>query len=386
MSIPLTPQQLKQAFRYLKRGVFPPTGIQHFTAGRTAEIRTIHELLKDTDNAVSRHCFIEASYGSGKSHMLKATESLAHQNRFAVSWVTVNGDSHAFNHPTRYLHKLFESLSVPDTPHRGLWDICQTWFKNGRKEPILKWAGCESPWSFSSSLNHIARAIEKDGMSGTEDAFYRRILEARDLNFSRGRWCQPEVYERLAALGRLTRAAGLAGTVFLFDEMETIATLLTNVRSRLVAYEILNHFTDSRRFPYCVFVFAITPDFDEKLREEAARLAYYETNYPDGFRFSTKWRGSDIKIMSLKPIRKADKLIFLQNLRSVHQFAYDWPADQRLADAYLNQFLEAATANSLTERETTKAFVEFLEIAQQNPDFKPEIQNSDNNPLKLVAL
>lgn len=369
--MPLTQQQAKQAFRYLKRGVFPPTGIEHFTAGRTSETRAIRDLLKDTENAVSRHCFLEASYGYGKSHMLKVAESLALQNQFAVTWVTINGDSHAFNHPTRYLHKLFENLSAPGIPDRGLCNICQCWFKNSEKEPILKWANTEAPWALRYSLNNFAREVENGQAANSNDGYHRRVLEARDLNFCRGKSYHPEAYERIAALGRLSRAAGLAGTLFLFDEMETVATLLTNVRSRLLAYEVLNQLVDSRRFPYCVFLFATTLDFDERLRLETEHYACYENDYPDGFRFAKKWRSSDINILPLKPISKADNLNLLRNLRAAHQLAYDWPADQRIPDEYVQGFLETATQNSLTEREITKSFVDILETAQQHPDFMP---------------
>jgi hypothetical protein len=143
---------------------------------------------------------------------------------------------------------------------------------------------------------------------------------------------------------------------------------------------VLNHLVDSRRFPYCVFLFATTLDFDERLRGEAVRYAQYEAEYPDGFRFTTKWRGSDINILSLKPISKADNLNFLQNLRTIHQLAYGWPADQRVDDAYLNQFLDTASQTSLTEREITRSFVEILEIAQQHPGFRPDYQARPNDP------
>ena len=85
----LAPPEARQAFRYLKRGAFPPRGIHHFTVGRNQEFALLRKALDGIAVSGSSHLFLEANYGHGKSHMLKATEALALDCGFAVSWVTI---------------------------------------------------------------------------------------------------------------------------------------------------------------------------------------------------------------------------------------------------------------------------------------------------------
>jgi hypothetical protein len=204
--------------------------------------------------------------------------------------------------------------------------------------------------------------------------YHRRILESRDLQHKTGRHLYQEVYDRIGGLAGLSRAAGLKGIVFLFDEMECVATLLTNVRSRLLAYEILNQFVDSRRFPHCVFLFATTLDFRDKLENELHAYESYDEVYPGAYRFAKKWLASDLRILGVSTVSMSENLSYLKRLRAAHEIGYTWPSSEKITDDFIDSFIETAKNYSLTEREIIKSFVEILEITQQNPDCAPVLQ------------
>src|ERR1700730_8106769 len=98
--------RLRRIFRHLKRGVFPPESVDAFTVGRERELVEVERRLREVSGGTTRHLFLEGQYGSGKSHVLKAIESIALREGFAVSWVILDGQNHPCNHPTRYFHSL----------------------------------------------------------------------------------------------------------------------------------------------------------------------------------------------------------------------------------------------------------------------------------------
>ena len=87
----ISPNQARRILRAFKRGVFPPDKIEYFTVGRMNEMREVEDGLKHVENGSSRHIFVEAYYGYGKSHLLKAVESFAKKRGFAATQVVIDG-------------------------------------------------------------------------------------------------------------------------------------------------------------------------------------------------------------------------------------------------------------------------------------------------------
>jgi hypothetical protein len=361
----------KRAVRYLKRGVFPPDAIEHFTAGREKETRNITEALAEVQEGSSKHCFVEANYGFGKSHMLKIAESLALQRGFAVSWVTINGSEHAFNHPTRYLHSLLENLRVPRVLARGLVELCSHWLANSERDNLLNWTSQHAPWEFRRPIDRLRRSGGGDD-SGDGD-WYLSMLEGRDLQHKSGCNYFPDFYRRLETTVSLCRAVGCSGVLFLFDEIECIATHLNNIRSRLLSYQVLNTLVDGRRFPHSMFLFATTEDLGVQISNDVSYYSGYETTYADGYRFAKKWHAKELQLLPVKAITKGDNGKLLRRLRATHGIAYAWQPEPRIVDAFIDHYIEIAAKSGFSQREIVKWFVDVLEIAHQHPSFAPSL-------------
>jgi len=205
----------------------------------------------------SRHAFVEGTYGHGKSHVLKALEAIALERDFAVSWVVLDGHNHAFNHPSRYFHSALENLRAPASSSRGLATIVAQWLRGPERDSVIAWSEGSSS-SLAWSVDSLRRLLERGSYLGWDVGYH---LESRDIAAKNGRAQFSLVSQRIQDVASLVRAAGLNGLVILFDELETVATLLFGIRQRFLSYEFLNLLVDGRRHPYCFFAFAVTPDF-----------------------------------------------------------------------------------------------------------------------------
>ncbi len=365
----LTPLEARQVIRHLKRGVFPPLAIDDLTVGRRNELATVHQALDTAGAGRSKSIFFEADYGHGKSHMLKVVESTALKQGFAVSWVTLDGKHHAFNHPARYLHSFLENIRVAETPLRGLANLLPFWLNNGQKTSLLNYASSGAPRWFSEAIY-----AQAGGHSLSDpDHYYSRMLEARDIKHRSGWSSHQCVYDRIKSLALLCRAANLEGAVFLFDEIESIATLLYNRLSRLAAYSILGNLADPDDFPHIVFVFAATPDFRAKLQSEERAYLYH----PSSASFVKSWLGGKQCVMPLSALTKAHNEELLRSIRTIHECAYTWDAKPRVTDQLITVIVQEARKHSLMERELIKAFVTILEICQQHPQCDPARRLAD---------
>lgn len=356
-------RELRRVFSHLKRGVFPPAHIESLTFGRTPELAAVGRELDAVQSGSSSHLFVEGAYGRGKSHFLKAVESLAEKRGFAVSWVTLDGARHACNHPTRYLHSLLENLRVPDIPVRGLAAICRAWLRAGRRAEVVTWAKRSPGWWPAWAIQAMdAVGHERNG----ESSGIHERLECRDLAHRGGRSYLGEVGTRLTATAELCRVGGgAAGVVYLFDELESVATLLGTNRQRWLSYEVLNMFVDGRRHKHCMFVFAGTPDFGSMVLQDHdnGRCA---REYPEGGRFSQKWREGSLSTLSLPPVSRGDLVVLCTHLAKLHAVAYGWGASSWNDPALANAFLVEAEMAGLGMRDLVRAFVHLLEVAEQH--------------------
>ena len=367
----LTKAQARAACRYLKRGVCPPNAAEFFTVGLDCEIKSISSDLaairKGDTTGASR--FLEAPYGYGKSHILRVIECMALAQGFAVTKVTHDGYDYAFNHPQRYLHHLCQNLSVPGLSITGLGNLITHLVRGQQKELVVRWA--QTSFERAGIGHHIlamANATDR-----ADYAYHRSVIDAHDIKHRSGTYNYHLLYERLAMMASFCCAIGLSGLVVLFDELESVATLLRNVLSRLRAYEILNRLTDISSFPSCYFCFAIVPDFTRKINDFDHGYAhrYYRSSHPIACTFMDTWVSSGVNLIHIPRIDKVDNRELCYRLRAVHQQAYSWRADDKISLEFIDSFVDEADRQSFIQREIVTSFVGVLDTCQQHPRFDP---------------
>jgi hypothetical protein len=342
----------------LKRGSIPRTGIEVSSVGRINEIKKIQESFEGE----FKYWFVQANYGYGKSHLLKIIESVSLRANYACSYIVFDGFNHAFNHPMRYLHSIMENLKVPGFQHElGLFNALKFWLCNGMRDDLLGSVSFLGESEFTRDLTLLARGVENEDL--------RNRIEMRHLRFKAGRNQNDIYYQKIKLLSKICKTAGLNGLVVLMDEVESIVTLLPGIRSRLISYEILNTLVDQRCFTDCIFLFAITPDFDFKMAKEYSQFMNYEMLYPKGVSFAKKWKQRACNIVELNEIAAKDNFKLCCILRTIHGFAYSWDAKGYVDDQFIDKFVKEAHRVLVSQRDISKAFINILEIIEQHKGY-----------------
>ncbi|MFC2006545.1 BREX system ATP-binding domain-containing protein [Chloroflexota bacterium] len=365
-----TQSQARQAFRYIKRGVCPPDDIEFFTVGLSRELATIRSELKSTTDGGPKSIshFLEAPYGYGKSHLLNVIKSVALKQNFGVAQITHDGYERAFNHPARYIHHLYESLLVPGCSKLGLAQIVAQLLRGDQKSNIIRWANKSSiRWGIGYYVRRMA-----DAHDGLDTSNLKYHINCCDIQFRGGAYFHL-LYERLPILSDFCRTIGLSGLVVLFDEVESIVTLLPNILSRLRSYEILHKLTDHHEFPYCCFFFAISPDFGRRIASWDYKYEYpvYKDYRPDGCRFMDSWVKNGHSIIQVPKIDEAQNTELCSKLRGLHENAYSWLAGDRVSSNFIESYIDEAEKNSLLQRDIVRSFVNILDICQQHSSCNP---------------
>jgi hypothetical protein len=359
----LTITEAQAAICSWKRGVFPAQGIENLTVGRNIEACAVRHAFATAANNGSGGLFFEADYGHGKSHMLRMVESMALTEGFAVSWITFDHKSHAFNHPTRYLHGILENLRVPGYCGRGLSRVVELALTDDRREALIRFAAT-APWFIRNSIHDLSFG---DVTNEVREAACR-LLECRDLQAKNGIYYYPEFFSRLQAVGRLMRILEFKGIIWLFDEVECLGKL-SNCQSRFAGYSLLNRLLRPNEFPNSWFFFTTTGDFRERLRTEKDPYFRYE----GAIQFVKDWREGRCDVHALKRLSCEDRLGLLQSVRNVHSIAYEWDSEKIVTDHFLQLLLVYATKAGLTERELLKSTVSILETCEQHRCCDPMI-------------
>jgi hypothetical protein len=192
-------------------------------------------------------------------------------------------------------------------------------------------------------------------------------LESRTIANKNGKDGFEIVSGRMHATADLLRTAGFGGVVYLFDELETVATLLLSVRQRYLSYEFLNLLVDGRKHPYCLFAFAATPDFGLKIESDRIHRDHYAVEYPDGCRFIQKWHESSVDLVRLRQISRSEVADLCKRLCTYHEQAFSWDSGGRFSYNFIGRFLDQAERLNMGIREVVRSFVHLLDICEQHP-------------------
>jgi hypothetical protein len=199
--------------------------------------------------------------------------------------------------------------------------------------------------------------------------------EARQLLGVRNIIDDDNVYDSLKSLACLTKVAGYAGLLVMFDEMVNIYKLQNSQARNQNFEQILRIVNDSLQgnTSNIGFVMCGTPEFLMDTRRglysyEALQSRLAENRFAVGGLVDNS--GPVMKLQSLTP---EDLLILLSNIRMV--FAAGDPSNILVPDEALQAFMEhcdqkIGEAYFRTPRTTVKAFVQMLSVLEQNPGAK----------------
>lgn len=312
----LTSTEAEHIIESLRLGI-PPMGFAlPFTVGREIELAQLKRTL--TGNPVpGSGRFLKANYGSGKSHLLRVIREMALDEKYAVSYITM--DAHGGVRGNR-MDQVFEAvcrgIEVPPGGSRGLANLFGVAVASGIDVDRVVRSGYligPTRWGCDYAADRFQRGV----------CFKYRSERA---------YFYMQCWDGLTDLDKLAKACGFKGLVLLVDEFEDVVTNLNRSDYQNAALHNLLAFFDREKFAGLSY-FAVTPEFTRRWL----------------------WPGADAKLdkkpsFALTPPEKADIKRLARTIRAVHAIAYDLEPDETLSDGDLDRAVEKLSGISSQDR------------------------------------
>jgi hypothetical protein len=395
----IKPKERDTIIQALSAGVVPRLGLAHIQVGRAAEIGA---LLRDVDRIADGGAavrFVIGEYGAGKTFFANLIRLIALERKC----VTVHADLapdrriHASGGQARALYsEAVRNMATRTKPEGGaLAAIVERLVTDAVKEagerqvsvenvideklaPIQEFVGgydfatvLKAYWRGSETSNEELKIAALRWLRGE----FSTKTEARQLLGVRTIIDDDSVYDSLKSLACLTKMAGYAGLLVMFDEMVNIYKLQNSQARNQNFEQILRIVNDSLQgnTSNIGFMMCGTPEFLMDTRRglysyEALQSRLAENRFAVGGLVDHS--GPVMKLQSLTP---EDLLVLLSNILMV--FAAGDPSKNLVPDEALPAFMEQCDqkigeAYFRTPRTTVKAFVQMLSVLEQNPDAK----------------
>jgi len=395
----IKPKERDTIIQALSAGVVPRVGLPYIQVGRAAEIAA---LLRDVDRIADGGAavrFVIGEYGAGKTFFANLIRLIALERKC----VTVHADLapdrriHASGGQARALYsEAVRNMATRTKPEGGaLAGVVERFVTDAVKEAGERQVSVENV--IDQKLAPIQEFVGGYDFATVLKAYWRGSENSDEgLRISALRWLRGEfstktearqalgvrtiidddsVYDSLKSLACLTKVAGYAGLLVIFDEMVNIYKLQSSQSRNQNFEQILRIVNDSLQgnTANIGFVMCGTPEFLMDTRRglysyEALQSRLAENRFAAGGLVDLS--GPIIKLQSLTP---EDLLVLLSNIRMV--FAAGEPSRFLVPDEALTAFMDHCNrrigeAYFRTPRTTVKAFVQMLAVLDQNPGAK----------------
>lgn len=395
----IKPKERDTIIQALSAGVVPRVGLPHIQVGRAAEIGA---LVRDVDRIADGGAavrFVIGDYGAGKTFFANLIRLIALERKC----VTVHADLapdrriHASGGQARALYsEAVRNMSTRTKPEGGaLAAVVERLVTDSVKEAGERQVPIEKV--IDEKLAPIQEFVGGYDFATVLKAYWRGSEASNEeLKLAALRWLRGEfstkteankslgvrtiidddsVYDSLKSLACLTKVAGYAGLLVMFDEMVNIYKL-QNAQARKSNFEqILRIVNDALQgnTANIGFLMCGTPQFLLDTRRGLFSYEALQSRLAEN-QFATKGlvdlSGPVINLQNLTP---EDLLVLLSNIRTV--FAAGDPSKYLVPDEALTAFMahcdrRIGEAYFRTPRTTVRAFVQMLSVVEQNPGTK----------------
>jgi hypothetical protein len=391
--------QLRRVLERLREGLYDPLALRLLTARREDLDARLQWDFRELAAGARVHLCVSGTYGQGKSHTLAYLYESVLAQGYAVSAVNLDPREVPLHRFSQVYRALLQGLTLPAEPagaaaQGSFIDIWQAWAREQTRasgDPAMAVARL-----LPASMPHVFKAILVALTQSTQEVSARQLALAFDRGFqpgdvpwtlrrallgepvpvvrlraalkSRQVWFYREgslslrehetFLQMVLALPQLLRRMGYRGWTLLFDEGEAIAQLPRPARAR--GYRILHQllFPPSRH-PGLYPVFAFTPDFFQRLREEDYQQPDFDRDY------ARAWR--QLSVYQLHGLSREAWQDLCDALIELHATAYGWYADRDRLILGLSARLRTLPLHDI--RLTLKALVDELDQAHQQAWF-----------------
>lgn len=395
----IKPKERDTIIQALSAGVVPRVGLPHIQVGRAAEIGA---LVRDVDRIADGGAavrFVIGDYGAGKTFFANLIRLIALERKC----VTVHADLapdrriHASGGQARALYsEAVRNMATRTKPEGGaLAAVVERLVTDSVKEAGERQVPVEKV--IDEKLAPIQEFVGGYDFATVLKAYWRGSEASNEeLKLAALRWLRGEfstkteankslgvrtiidddnVYDSLKSLACLTKVAGYAGLLVMFDEMVNIYKL-QNAQARKSNFEqILRIVNDALQgnTANIGFLMCGTPQFLLDTRRGLFSYEALQSRLAEN-QFATKGLVDlSSPVINLQNLTPEDLLVLLSNIRTV--FAAGDPSKYLVPDETLTVFMahcdrRIGEAYFRTPRTTVKAFVQMLSVLEQNPGTK----------------
>ncbi|MGH7506236.1 MAG: BREX system ATP-binding domain-containing protein [Longimicrobiales bacterium] len=383
----------KRAIEALRSGVPNRAAVRELGAHQPEIVACFDDLLgAAAGNAPAGGVVVSGDFGSGKSHLLEYLLHVALDRGFVAGKVVISKETPLYD-PAKVLRSALDGARVPDRRGGALPEVV---------ERLSDRFGTEAYREFADWVNRPATGLN-ERFAATLFLYENTIsdLELRDriVRFWGGdpitvgelkrelrelgegaTWAFARVTEKELAVqrfrfvARLIRAAGYAGWVILFDEVELIGrySLLQRARS----YAEVARWVDGRDvgFPGIMAVLAKTLDFDEAVihakgdRDGAPNRLRARGTPEDDELAQRAERGVGLLDRGALRLQQPDAGVLrdtYERLRIIHARAYEWqPPPLRVEQAEASRPM----------RQYVRSWINEWDLRRLDATYQPEIE------------
>ena len=378
----------RRLIEHLRSGVPLPPDEPPLTAGRAGLLAHTGDLLDIVEQRGSRAMALQANYGDGKTHALRAIWHLASQRNFVVSSVAVTAETPLSRLDLVY-PRLIADTYLPGAAQPGIERLVAGIEADGPEaDSLLRFAEDHLHpklhavlqsllrGSSTEAVEPLLRDLARVDMGAAEVKRIYRTNFGRPLrltSFARTR----DVREYFRLVDFLVRLRGYAGWVLLIDEVELIGRLGRGARAKALA-TIGQLAGDALGCSHLLPVFAVASNFYGDVLDRR----HDRTAGPDWLRARGDEEAAQACAQGIAALDDARRLIALtpahwtgmmQTLLDAHQTAYGWSAGVTAAELW-QQMLAVAPETGTKLRTRLRIGIQWLDLMLQNEGRAPQVR------------
>ena len=387
------PVNARRAIEALRAGVPNRDAVRLLTNHQPQlEARFGHQLAALAEDAAAGRAtaglLIAGDFGSGKSHLLEYLEHLALEERMVCSRIIVSKETPLYD-IRRVFRAAVESLMVPGKRGSALAELVASLDPDGADYAALThWVsrpdvGLSSRFAATLFLYHQVKDPESrdrivsfwggDPLDVSQMRAWLRDLGERSTYRLEAVPMRDLAYQRLLFFSRLILAAGYAGWVVLFDEVELIGRYSFKQRAR--SYAELARWAGKLKSggsPGVAASFAITADYDAAVLQDRNDLEVVprklRASATDADRKLANAAEQGMRMIAREPVRLRgpDRSMLertREEVRALHARAFGWDPPE----------LGAGEVLSTTRiRQYVRRWINEWDLARLYPDYVPQ--------------
>jgi hypothetical protein len=385
----------RRAIEALRSGVPNRDAVRALgSAQEGIEKRFVEKLDTVREGRLAGGLLVGGDFGSGKSHLLEFLQHRALDENFVASKLVISKET-PLHDPVKVFRSAVGSAIVPGRRGNALTEIAYgVDFASPHFTEFGRWVN--SP---GTGLNErfAATLFLFESMRSSDPEFADRIIrfwsgdpitvgelkrKLRECGET-ATWTLPQVYARDLALqsfrfvARLIAAAGYAGWVLLFDEVELIGrySLLQRARSYAEVARWVGGF-EAEPLPALTAVMAITDDFAPAVLFDPVKNDFENVpnrlrarqNVADDLVATRAEQGMKIIERDLVPLERPSRATLeetYRKLQRIHGEAYGWqPPELRRSDGMATRSM----------REHVRSWIYEWDLRRLDPGYSPQIE------------